>query len=455
MLSLSRSVGFYFDSISEADHSFFSYFQRGTAHTASGLGRRNRAQRLSEYAERRAAVLGQSCTPSIRLAGRKRRRWETWPPPHRRLPNATVLDVIHEMDEEEPEPPMKKPRVVEEQNLMDVRTMVFGMGASGDLRVGCVSPLDANFLLLTTLSSRYKYLPSLLKEILFPSPRSAEVDASPPKKRRRVEDSEDVDMADVDTPLPLASSVTRDKDTLRPVILETAKESYLLSPSIRSSPSSEHSSTEYDIGLVLEAEVIVEEEPAPTEAETIEEKVQDDLVISDPGIPTRTATSITPAESVNPVDVDVSQADSEDNTKEATPTPTEHHTADDVVGSQDDVSFTAPSNPSPQPPPKSGTSPVHSPEPLPGDDGTAPPSSPLPTDHSFAREKTPTLTDDDIVKSQFAVQILQRHLTQSMFRFADEGVYVRDGSGDGMEDEWVIQVKNWKWAPKGSKERLL
>jgi hypothetical protein len=54
-----------------------------------------------------------------------------------------VLDVIHEVDEEEEEEgpfaavPVKKSRFEqEEEALMDVRTMVFGMGASGDLRVG-------------------------------------------------------------------------------------------------------------------------------------------------------------------------------------------------------------------------------------------------------------------------------------------------------------------------------
>ena len=68
--------------------------------------------------------------------------------PNRRLPNATVLDVIHEVDEEEEATleeererfaavPLRKPRFEEEEEaLMDVRTMVFGMGASGDLRVG-------------------------------------------------------------------------------------------------------------------------------------------------------------------------------------------------------------------------------------------------------------------------------------------------------------------------------
>ena len=100
-----------------------------------------------EYAERRASVLGYPCTPTLsRLAGRKRRRgWDacSWPVHHpRRIPNATVLDVIQEVEEEEGEGAddqlgfAKGLRVQEEDRLMDIRTMVFGMGVSGDLRVG-------------------------------------------------------------------------------------------------------------------------------------------------------------------------------------------------------------------------------------------------------------------------------------------------------------------------------
>ena len=87
-----------------------------------------------------------------RLAGRKRRRgWDacSWPVHHpRRIPNATVLDVIREVEEEEGEAAADDDdqlglvkgglRVQEEDRLMDIRTMVFGMGVSGDLRVGWV-----------------------------------------------------------------------------------------------------------------------------------------------------------------------------------------------------------------------------------------------------------------------------------------------------------------------------
>lgn len=83
-----------------------------------------------------------SCSPISRLAGRKRRRGrDAWPVQPRRLPNATVLDVIHEVDddaeeEKEVEAGLLPLRDEKEEKLMDVRTMVFGMGANGDLRVG-------------------------------------------------------------------------------------------------------------------------------------------------------------------------------------------------------------------------------------------------------------------------------------------------------------------------------
>ena len=53
-----------------------------------------------------------------------------------------MLDVIHEVEEEEGEGAddqlgfVKGLRVPEEDRLMDIRTMVFGMGVSGDLRIG-------------------------------------------------------------------------------------------------------------------------------------------------------------------------------------------------------------------------------------------------------------------------------------------------------------------------------
>ncbi|XP_006461746.1 hypothetical protein AGABI2DRAFT_193141, partial [Agaricus bisporus var. bisporus H97] len=209
-----------------------------------GTGRRNRAQRLLEYSERRAAVLGlQRLAAAPRLAGRKRRRnWDPYPPT-RRLPNATVLNMIPELGEddmaedERPEPPME-PERREEAQLMGVRTITFGTGLAGDMRLG------------------YKYQPDVLKDILFPAPSPNMSDGPPPRKRRRTtivsEDIlMDVDSAESEPPAPTPN---------RPVILETPKESYLLSLAHGSEFSPE--GRQYDISLILEGEVEEDREDA-------------------------------------------------------------------------------------------------------------------------------------------------------------------------------------------------
>jgi len=68
--------------------------------------------------------------------------------PRRRLPNATVLDVIYEAEEEEDEAELNAEKAREEEEverkLMDVHTMVFGMGSSpADVRIGYVPFLYA------------------------------------------------------------------------------------------------------------------------------------------------------------------------------------------------------------------------------------------------------------------------------------------------------------------------
>ncbi|KAF9525960.1 hypothetical protein CPB83DRAFT_858689 [Crepidotus variabilis] len=397
------------------------FVERGTAQKGPGLGRRNRSQRLLEYAERRAAVLGQSFAPAVRLAGRKRRRhWDNWPVQPRRLPNAAVLDVIHDADEDDLEEelrrPTKKPRHEDEQKLMDVCTMVFGMGASADLLVG------------------YKYIPDLLQNVLFPtSPAS-----SPSHKRRRTDD-DDIEMMDLEVETPVVAV----REPIRPVILETTKERYLLSPSADQPDA--NSGRSYDIALILEAEVVVEEEP-PVEADAIEGKPME--------------IEPTPSADVAP-EAQVETTPKPGSPKELPPAEPIASMEPKSSSKEPEAKATTPI-PSPQPlqhatssdPLRSTTSPVHSPEPTAEDDaGSAPPSTPPPE----TRQKTPTiLVEDEIIKPQFAVQVLQQNLNKNMLRFAPEGVYVYDGSGDamGMETEWVIQVKNWKWAPRSSKEKL-
>ena len=272
-------------------------------------------------------------------------------------------------------------------------------------------------------------MPYVLKEILFPSSRSSSSDQPPPRKRRRTQDNEeDVEMENTDNDnnnvvVSSTSSVPpQHGDILRPVILETVKESYLLSPSILSLSSSSSSSVEattrqtYDIALILEAEVVVEEESPLVESER--------NAISDGDGDTSSP--------VKPID---------DHGPLSSSTITEPTTTTTII---------APSNNNNNKASESlGSQPV--------EEEIMPPSSPPPTD-------TLTLEDETALKPQFAVQVLQRNLTRDMFRFVDEGVYVKEdsgsdggggggGGGGGMETEWVIQVKDWKWAPKSLSSR--
>ena len=243
-------------------------------------------------------------------------------------------------------------------------------------------------------------MPSILKEILFPSPRSP-LDRPPPRKRRRTQDAEDVEMESTDNNnvTPPTSSIPQYGDTLRPVILETVKESYLLSPNVLSSSPSVvvDARQTYDIALILEAEVVVEEEPPLVESE-------------------RNAVL--------------------DGNNNDTPSPTKHF---------HDLSTATEKTESTVPPQIKSV--VRNRPPV--EEILLLPTSSPPTD---------SLTlEDETAKPQFAVQVLQRNLTRDMFRFANEGVYVKEDGGGGMETEWVIQVKDWKWAPKSlsSRERII
>ncbi|KIM44419.1 hypothetical protein M413DRAFT_442399 [Hebeloma cylindrosporum] len=504
------------------------FVERGTAHTACGLGRRNRAQRLLEYAERRSSILGQpssgafasfaaAATASTRLAGRKRRRgWEGWPvQPNRRIsPNATVLDVVHEVDEEEEaleekmmmEMKMKKKMKRDEEEegkMMDVRTMVFGMGVSGDLRVG------------------FKYTPTLLKEILFPSsPRissSSQVDVPHPRKRRRIqqqqpvqEPTEDVEMAvtgnnDRDATPPKEARSIGDQPTLaspsapppvRPVILETAKETYLLSPSVLTVQG--RAVRAYDIALVLETEVVVEDQEDQV---IVEKNTEEALVVDGDGEMVLLDEEAAAAAALALKDALIAT------TKETSEPPRKAKSDLSVL-----TPLPASSSSSTPPPPlvrvDDAAAAIDIPAPAPSEEQSLDTDGPLVIpklpiaantdnngDNTNADNSTMLIDDDDdddimvnlnptkphgqqqqFVASAAAVQlqtqVLQRGLGVEMFRFAEDGVYVLDGVGgsgsasasgaasggsaavgvginDGMETEWVISVKNWKWAPRG------
>lgn len=170
-------------------------------------------------------------------------------------------------------------------------------------------------------------------------------------------------------------------DSFRPVILETLKESYLLSPSILSSSSSTDARQTYDIALILEAEVVVEEEPPLVESER-------NIALDGTSKPVHAIDGPSTTEKTEP-------------------------TVPPQIAAQSKTSDSVRK--------------------------LAEPSSSPPTD---------SLTlEDEIAKPQFAVQVLQQNLTKDMFRFMDEGVYVKEDSAGSMETEWVIQVKDWKWAP--------
>ncbi|KAG5350285.1 hypothetical protein C0989_011755 [Termitomyces sp. Mn162] len=201
------------------------FVEKGKSTALRGL--RSRKQRLAEYYERRAHVVGLPMTVAererererSRVGGRKRRRGWDWPVyQHRRVPSATVLDTVVEVDLNEatyhPDP--------EEDAQMSVQTVTFGVGPAGDIQAG------------------FKFEADVLRDVLFPPAVSSSSFVHPPPRKKRKIDARAVDPAlNIDALLP----------PVRSVILETEKERYLLSPCIGTL------FVEYDVSLVLDAEV--------------------------------------------------------------------------------------------------------------------------------------------------------------------------------------------------------
>lgn len=90
---------------------------------------------------------------------------------------------------------------------------------------------------------RFKYVPANLQELLFPG--STMSDAQPPKKRRKMEDTPDVEMADVDPP---SNNTYAQLAPPRPIVLLAGSERYLVSPC-----NSEQTlwESKYDVSLVV------------------------------------------------------------------------------------------------------------------------------------------------------------------------------------------------------------
>jgi len=221
----------------------------------------------------------------------------------------------------------------------------------------------------------------------------------------------------------------------------------------------------YDIALVLETEVVVED--------------QEDQVPPVEKVGGGAAVDVEPKVVVD------EEAPSSLKTKDAlvatkdgsAPSATVSSIADGASEPKPKSGLSSSVVPLPSPPAIDDAAAVETPAP-------APPSSPLlsddqnpdadpslvtpnkpPTSSNTTTTTTTMLIDDEMMlieennaKPQFAaVQVLQRGLSVEMFRFADDGVYVLDGTAvsasaganDGMETEWAISVRNWKWAPRG------
>jgi hypothetical protein len=220
--------------------------QKNTARSAPALGLRNRAQRLSEYGARRAAILGRSGTagcgsPSQQLPpGRKRRRWYDVPPPSR-LANAVELAPILEEGEEAEESLSRRGDEGLEANEMELRTVMFGLGSGKGWLSGFVPIVSLPFA-SSSFPLRFKYDPQTLKAVLFPGRGTSNSAAPPPRKRRKLDSPPE--RPDLEDRLP------------KSVILECDKDArFILSPveGKKTAAASGHGQL-YSISLVLDAD---------------------------------------------------------------------------------------------------------------------------------------------------------------------------------------------------------
>lgn len=409
-------------------------------------GLRTRSQRLLEYAERRAGVLGLAHSftrgATSRLAGRKRRRGWDWPSQHfRHLPNASVLDIILEQEEETEAVDGSVHFVDESFNdenaRMNVHTVVFGFGLGGEVQAG------------------YKYDPVVLKGVLFPD---GEDDLLPPKKRRRIDPSEKAEWAtdvELDDTLPSPSYAKN-----RPVILETAKESYLLSSSV---PANVGGPQTYDIALILEAEV--EEEPIA------EVNPASSTLSTDPH-----AGSTKKTLSVQPIAHDLTNSGLRKSTLEGQGVISPNLPRISLATNGEGTTLPRHTNPIaqsttnptlPTPPTLSSSErqqdEVGSPSRRIASDApptTVPMEAAVAEPSRLTKAVEPSSLPEILPSSRRAsfvygdaskpllLQTLQCNLEEEMFQFLKEGVKVADGlNEDGTQSDWMVQVRRWKWGP--------
>ena len=288
--------------------------------------------------------------------------------------------------------------------------------------------------------SRFKYDPVIVKNILFPGRDDVRL---PLKKRRRIDNSSENTETAMDIQVDNTSRPFYPKT--RPVILETPKESYLLSPS---TPNGNSPHT-YDIALILESEL--EEEPAPE----------------------MPAASIL---KISSTDLQLVQGTKDVLKALSGPDPANsglHETMRDGLSliNGKGTTLSRPTDPTVQPmtiptqsAPLSGSL---SSEPLPRGassnvlsttatvkEGVAPeaPRADKVPDPTSLPEVIPSSRRTSLVygdaSKPLLLQTLQRNLGEDMFQFVNEGVKVADDlSEDGIQTNWMVQVRRWKWGP--------
>jgi hypothetical protein len=355
-----------------------------------------------------------------------------------------VLDVIPEVEEEEDHVARRLTTWKEENELMSKMNMVFAVGITGDMRIGYAFffPLPSRHF--DDGIFRYKYVPSLIKEILFPSPQPS----PPPRKRRRIED------ADMDSSPDNNSN--NGVELQRSLILETVKESYLLSPSVDSPESGE--GRKYDICLILESEVVVEVDPVVVDGGhpvvVVDDVVMGDVVPQAQRLAEGAAQMELTTSEGQPTEAVSSSGHRMDSKTEDANSKTE--TSSNTVEPPKDSQLPAIGATSPHSKESSLHPPATTDPSLPKVSTDVPRSaSSAPEDHPPTTNR-PAAPDSSLVPSKEnekvpahqPVQVLQRNLTESMFRFTWEGVKIveRSSESDGVETEWAIQVCNWKWA---------
>lgn len=266
----------------------------------------------------------------------------------------------------------------------------------------------------------------------------------------------DVDSAESEPPAPTPN---------RPVILETPKESYLLSLAHGSEFSPE--GRKYDISLILEGEVEEEREDAVVLVVADKNAVKASQEVPPLTPPAGESSDSKPA----PPPQDVAM----DNV--AVPPTAAGSSSDETQNktepSAQDVAASPPGSPSP-----STTVPQTDAQPTNTDSSatrvtittaesasatkTAPTLPPQSSEDVSMADAQPHGKDDSKTtidkpdpaakpaKTAFkhpVAQVLQRRVGEDMFRFTEEGISIADGE-DSVRTEWLVQVKSWKWATR-------